>query len=641
MATSMIDMRKNHDVLILALVTVGLFIVSCIVRIIIADYPKGVGVLPDEVRYLSLASSLLNDGQLIQRGGLSSFQKILYPLSILPAYLFDDPHTRVRAITILNCIYVSSALFPALILARRLFSSKAPVIVCLLFTLIVPDMCYSMTFLSESAYLPLALWLIAVCLVALEKQGRSKMAWSLGSGLLCYLAYLAKEVALGFALAFLIMLIVQIARDQGHRRICCLSLGFFIAGLAIPFIVLKLTLFSGLLNSYNQTDPRVLANPYTLFFALYALCMDFMHYAIAFAFFPLILPALTWRRLTRRDRELYLFCLLSCAFILLAVVYTISIREDVGHTGIRPHLRYAAPIMLPLLFLTVKQVARRDGVAIMRNPAMITVALTSTVAVMLLVVFMFGSGDYSQGFDYAQFHVLRLVKEACGALPVDPNFDVSGTLATDSIYKGTWLEINPGIWMARIVVSVYLVAGMLLLMGRQRVGGGVAVLTCIAIAMIANTLGMYQYNTSVYKVSESSVNETCMMENVIDTLPQGDQVLIVYDDESSAMNNQMDVYIDNSRLNCSYIQLKDFKSVLEDDDGSQKKLLIESDATMGDNIYAANGRTNDENAGIAYILVHSGQGLKLSSSCAHDVTPDWITGYMLYRITPGSAIALK
>lgn len=208
--------RKSNDTLILVLVTVGLFALSCAMRFFLADFQKGIGVLPDEIRYLDLASSLFNDGQLVERGGLSSFQKILYPLSLSPAFLVDDPETRVRVIALLNSIYVSSAVFPALVLARRLFTSKAPVIVCLVFTLVMPDMCYSMTFLSECIYLPLVLWLVACCLRALETRGRAGYAWCAGAGLLCYVTYLAKEVALGFALAFIVMMVVRICRPMRY-----------------------------------------------------------------------------------------------------------------------------------------------------------------------------------------------------------------------------------------------------------------------------------------------------------------------------------------------------------------------------------------------------------------------------------------
>ena len=687
--------RKSNDTLILVLVTVGLFALSCAMRFFLADFQKGIGVLPDEIRYLDLASSLFNDGQLVERGGLSSFQKILYPLSLSPAFLVDDPETRVRVIALLNSIYVSSAVFPALVLARRLFTSKAPVIVCLVFTLVMPDMCYSMTFLSECIYLPLVLWLVACCLRALETRGRAGYAWCAGAGLLCYVTYLAKEVALGFALAFIVMMVVRICRPmryadansgllshpahpsrdaacgdaklvpsgklaclrhaqtvlaRPHRAQCvpardarihaCISLVCFFVTFAIPFIILKLTLFSGLLNSYNQTDPSVLLNPYTLLFSLYAFLSDTTHFVIAFMFFPLVLPALTWPRLTRRERDLYLFCLLAFVFILLIVIYTISIREDLGHVGIRPHVRYVAPLFLPLLFLTIKQLLRGDGAAIMRSPRVFCAAIASTLAVCLLVVFMLGSGDYSQGFDNAQFHVLRLLDDRISTLPIDPGADPSQSAAVSDIYHGALLDINPGTWLAKVLVCAYLLFGMWAVASRRHPGAAVFVPVAIMLVMIANNVGAYQYNDSVYRIEDDEVTEMRLLADFVDGLDRGEQVLFVLDDAGSAFNNHSDVYIDNRRLNCVYILERQLRSALGAGAIAQKALLLQGDATMGDNIFGANGRTCDDASGIGYIVTPSSQRLRFAPECAQDVTPEGIEDIVIYRVVPDAAIAL-
>lgn len=678
--------RKSNDTLILVLVTVGLFALSCAMRFFLADFQKGIGVLPDEIRYLNLASSLFNDGQLVERGGLSSFQKILYPLSLFPAFLVDDPETRVRVIALLNSIYVSSAVFPALVLARRLFTSKAPVIVCLVFTLVMPDMCYSMTFLSECIYLPLVLWLVACCLRALETRGRAGYAWCAGAGALCFITYLAKEVALGFALAFIVMMVVRICRPmryadansgllshpvhpsrdaaaelarlrhaqtvlvRPHRAQCvpardarihaCISLVCFFVTFAIPFIILKLTLFSGLLNSYNQTDPSVLLNPYTLLFSLYAFLSDTTHFVIAFMFFPLVLPALTWPRLTRRERDLYLFCLLAFVFILLIVIYTISIREDLGHVGIRPHVRYVAPLFLPLLFLTIKQLLRGDGAAIMHSPRVFCAAIASTLAVCLLVVFMLGSGDYSQGFDNAQFHVLRLLDDRISTLPIDPGADPSQSAAVSDIYHGALLDINPGTWFAKVLVCAYLLFGMWAVASRRHPGAAVFVPVAIMLVMIANNVGAYQYNDSVYRIEDDEVTEMRLLADFVDGLDRGEQVLFVLDDASSAFNNHSDVYIDNRRLNCVYILERQLRSALGAGAIAQKALLLQGDATMGDNIFGANGRTCDDASGIGYIVTPSSQRLRFAPECAQDVTPEGIEDTVIYRVVPDAAIAL-
>lgn len=678
--------RDNHDIRVLVLIAAGLFVLSSVVRFCLSDFPKCIGVLPDEVRYLNLAASLFNEGQLVERGGFSSFQKILYPLALSPAFLADDPLLRVRLIALLNSIYVSSAVFPALLLARRLFTSRTPVIICLLFTLVMPDMCYSMTFLSECVYLPLALWLIACCLRAFEARGRAGYAWCAGAGLLCYVTYLAKEVALGFALAFIVMMIVRICRSmryadansglpshpthpsrdaaaelaclrhaqtvlaKPHRAQCgsardarihaCISLICFFAAFAIPFLLLKFTLFSGLLNSYNQTDPSVLLNPYTLLFAIYALASDATHFAIAFAFFPLVLPALTWPRLTRRERDLYLFCLLAFVFILLIVVYTISIREDLGHVGIRPHVRYVAPIFLPLLFLTIKQLLRGDGTAIMRTPIAFAAAIALTLGMCLLVVFMLGNGDYSQGFDNAQFHSLRLLGEQVPALPIDPNAGPSTSSSAKDIYHGSFLEINPGIWLAKALVCTYLVFGMWAIASRRHPRAAVGVPVLIALAMIAGNVGAYQYNDSVYRVDAEETAEICAVNEFVFALPDGEQVLVVVDDENSSFNNLMDVYLENGRLNCAYILERQLRNALEEGAISQRELLLASDDTVGDNIFDANGRTCDDDAGIAYIVMPETQKLKFDEGATLDVTPEWFEDIVVLQLVPDASVAL-
>lgn len=636
-------MPKNRDTLILTLVAAAFFVVSIIVRFLLADFPKGVGVLPDEIRYLDLASSLLNEGQLIERGGFSSFQKILYPLSLLPAYLADDPQMRVTLIALLNSIYVSSAVFPALLIARRLFATKVSVVICLLFTVIMPDMCYSMTFLSECIYLPLVLWLVACYLRALEARGRAGYVWCAVAGLLCYVTYLAKEVALGFALAFIVMMIVRIVRE--HRTMsaaatCAVSLVCFIAGFILPFIILKLTLFSGLLNSYNQTDPSVLINPYTLLFSLYAFLSDTTHFVIALAFFPLVLPALTWPRLTRRERELYLFCLLAFVFILLIVIYTISIREDLGHVGIRPHVRYVAPIFLPLLFLTIKQIVRGDGVAIMRNPVSFAGAIAATIAGCLLVIFMLGTGDYSQGFDSAQFHSLRLLAEQLPGLPIDPNADLSARSGGKDIYHGEFLDISPGIWLSKALVCAYLVFGMWAFASRKHPKFALAVPILIAVAMIANNVGAYQYNNAVYRIDDEEAAEMCALEGLVDGLPEGEQVLVVVDDENSAFNNHTDVYVDNSRLNCTYIREEQLRSTLEQGPVDHRQLLLASGQTMGDNIFGVNGRVCDDTAGITYVVAPRSQRLNFANGVATDVTPDGIESVIVYRLASDVPVLL-
>lgn len=618
---SLEEKRRWDPARVTWLAAIVLFIASFVVRFVLADFPKGIGVLPDEIRYIDLASSLFNHGELIERGGYASFQKILYPLSLFPAFLADDPQVRVRIIAALNSLYLSSALFPALLLARRLFKGALPVLICLLFTLIMPDMAYSMTFLSECVYLPLVLWIVWLALVTLGQKGSKAVVASAGLGLLCFAAYLAKEVALGFVLAFTLMLVLRMARaGKGERRSAAVNLTAFLAPLVIAFISLKLTLFSGLLNSYDQANPSVLLDPYTILFALYALASDATHFAIAFMFFPLAIPAFTWSRLSEEEKELYLFCILSFAFILLAVVYTISIREDLGHVGIRPHVRYVAPLFLPLLFLTIKQLWRNDGLALLeRAPRFLGFALL-TLAMGLFSLGFLGTGDYSQGFDYAQFHMVRMADESFEE--GGEEFSAAATVDEDDIYHGDAFEINPVIWLFKLGFCLYLAFGVRVYTAKRHHWIRVVYLALIALVMIGNTVGAYLYNYAVYRISEEDAREFAAVDGFIDSLEPDAQVLIVCDEGSSHFNNLMDVYVDNDALNCSYIESDSFKDLVSAG-STPKEILVESDATMGDNIFKANGRTNVADGGIRYVIMSAtNHSAFLSGETACDDTPE-------------------
>lgn len=625
---------------LLFLLVVAFFVVSSLVRFFLADFPKGVGVLPDEIRYLDLASSLLNHGELIERGGYASFQKILYPLALFPAFLADDPQMRVTLIALLNSMYLSSSVFPALLIARRLFKKSMPIIACILFTLIMPDMAYSMTFLSECVYLPLVLWIVWLAVVSLSASGRKAILLFIALGMLCFLAYLAKEVALGFVMANVLMLAIRLARAKGGER---KGLGFallaFLLAFALPFAVLKLTLFSGLLNSYDQANPSVLLDPYTLLFAFYALVSDLTHFAIAFMFFPLIVPAFTWSRLTEDERRLYQFCVLSFVFILLAVVYTISIREDLGHVGIRPHVRYVAPLFLPLLFLTIKQLLRNDGSSLQVRPMLLEFFVLVVCVMGILSLAFLGTGDYSQGFDSAQYHVVRMADENIGDL--HEGSGASDASESDDIYHGEDLEINPMIWLLKLSFCIFLGFGTWAYITRKHAWARYALLGVVALCMIMNSVGAYLYNSSVYRIEQTDAEEFSSISTFLGELDPDEQVLIVCDEGSSHFNNLMDVYVENRELNYSYIEVDEFKDLLADATTAEM-LLANSDATMGDNIFKANGRTNDANAGIAYVVmsVKSSDKAPLDSTFAADMTPEGFEHAKIFWIAPGGDISL-
>ena len=103
----------------LALVAL-LFFACTIVYGLLSSYPRQLAVYSDELRYLDVARSLLAGRGLRVRNMPSDYQKILYPLCILPALLLKSTAAQITAIGWLNAAYMASAVFPAYALAKTM-----------------------------------------------------------------------------------------------------------------------------------------------------------------------------------------------------------------------------------------------------------------------------------------------------------------------------------------------------------------------------------------------------------------------------------------------------------------------------------------------------------------------------------------
>lgn len=94
------------------------FAVCAVVYGVLSSYPREMAVYSDELRYLDVARSLWQGRGLRVRNMPSDYQKILYPLFILPALALKTTAAQITAIGWLNALYASSAVFPAYALCR-------------------------------------------------------------------------------------------------------------------------------------------------------------------------------------------------------------------------------------------------------------------------------------------------------------------------------------------------------------------------------------------------------------------------------------------------------------------------------------------------------------------------------------------
>ncbi len=693
--------RKLQGADRLLLLAVVLFAVSTVVRTILADFPKAADVMPDEMRYLDLARSLLTDGTLTIRGVQTTFQKILYPIALMPAMLFHDPLAQVKAMGFLNALYASSAVFPAYVLARRIAPGLWPGVACLAIAVLLPDLCYSMTFMSESLYLPLSLWLLVLLWDALEKQGRRGIVLAVVGGVLCYVAYLCKEVALAYVIVVALMFAVRAVRRALEVRkearaaasaqragaevsaasaapaltnaaspesatasdavpesaapakprphVACAvvndmafvdsfaRMALFLAGFLLPFALMKLTLFSGMLNSYNQSSLDILQSLYVDVFAFHALALGLVHFALGFAFFPLVLPLVSWRRFPREHRVFLALISLVLLVSFLTVVFTISMREDAGHVALRQHLRYVGPLLVPFAFYLVRMATtgpRPQWGETLGRGHVLTVALTAFCVGILL---LFGTANLYQGLDSATLRVFRAVCELDATIPAEKFDAAMGGLAAIPDDEPL-LEIDAAVWAVRALIVALAVAGTVAFCARGRRGqwGARCVVGVVLAFCLANTVACCVHNQEAYGTGEDSVSEALAIDAALDALPDGAQVLIVYDDSNTVANNLATTYIVDRRHTYRYVNEEDVRDNLAEDGTLAASVLPGGSESNGLTPSMTEG--SGSLAAPTYVLVDEQQDLHVSNENALIIEHDPVVRFTLYCVPNGDPV---
>ena len=312
----------------LALVAL-LFFACTIVYGLLSSYPRQLAVYSDELRYLDVARSLLAGRGLRVRNMPSDYQKILYPLCILPALLLKSTAAQITAIGWLNAAYMASAVFPAYALANTIRMNPHRTVFLVGVTAVLPTMSAASTFMSETVFLPLSLWQVYFFLRAMLAAPRARIGWCAAAGAFCYLLYLNKEVALYYLIAWVLVRAWVWWHDKASWKAELAATAALLGSFLACFLLAKATLFRGLGNSYNQTS---WLNAEQWRFLPFALACDALFTVLAFWVFPVLLPICGLHRPRKgsdaRRTQLPLFLLLSLAIGVAVIAWSITVRED-------------------------------------------------------------------------------------------------------------------------------------------------------------------------------------------------------------------------------------------------------------------------------------------------------------------------
>ena len=462
------------------------FLVCAVVYGLLSSYPRELAVYSDELRYLDVARSLLQGRGLRVRNMPSDYQKILYPLCILPALLLRTTAAQITAIGWLNAVYMASAVFPAYALARAMRLSPRRTAFLVGVTAVLPTMSAAATFMSETVFLPLSLWQVYFFLRAMLAAPRARVGWCAAAGAFCYLLYLNKEVALYYLIAWVLVRGWVWWHDKAGWRaeLACNAalLGSFLA----CFVLAKVTLFRGLGNSYNQTG-WLTGEQWR--FLPFALVCDALFTVLAFWVYPVLLPLCGLHRPRRgsdaRRTQLPLFLLLCLGIGVAVIAWSITVREDLHDPSPRQHMRYLEPLLIPLLAVTMDTLDEALTPARKRLLAALTALWGIGFAVVCRAIGA-GAGDNTllQWFDF--------VADRTDRLPGG-----SQTL---------WLTV----WRVCIVLGVAVLGAVLVRHRGRRVLAAAALVLCAACY-----LGEWRINRWTYAIpAESAAGASALNESL-------------------------------------------------------------------------------------------------------------------------------
>lgn len=462
------------------------FLVCAVVYGLLSSYPRELAVYSDELRYLDVARSLLQGRGLRVRNMPSDYQKILYPLCILPALLLRTTAAQITAIGWLNAVYMASAVFPAYALARAMRLNPRRTAFLVGVTAVLPTMSAAATFMSETVFLPLSLWQVYFFLRAMLAAPRARVGWCAAAGAFCYLLYLNKEVALYYLIAWVLVRGWVWWHDKAGWRaeLACNAalLGSFLA----CFVLAKVTLFRGLGNSYNQTG-WLTGEQWR--FLPFALVCDALFTVLAFWVYPVLLPLCGLHRPRRgsdaRRTQLPLFLLLCLGIGVAVIAWSITVREDLHDPSPRQHMRYLEPLLIPLLAVTMDTLDEALTPARKRLLAALT-ALWGIGFIVVCRAIGAGAGDNTllQWFDF--------VADRTDRLPGG-----SQTL---------WLAV----WRVCIVLGVAVLGAVLVRHRGRRVLAAAALVLCAACY-----LGEWRINRWTYAIpTESAAGASALNESL-------------------------------------------------------------------------------------------------------------------------------
>lgn len=428
-------LKKNKDMMALFLCV----LLHTIVLYIICDFRKALATYGDELLYYDIARSIFN-GQGLQVHGISfQFRNLAYCYYLVPFFCISNSVLRMHAITLANSFLMSLCVIPEWLICKQLCLRKRDRWFVVILMMIWPDMLTAGTMMSENLYWILSLTAMYFCIksILIHKKLSTVM-----SAFFCYLAYFCKETAICIFLAYVafgilypciegVLLSVDVKGDMhkywkrvkySYRKFLSdrvwINLIIFVSVFAGCYLLFQKVLLKDVGNYYSFVDFSSMYSRYGVMYFFYGILYYMVASVVAFMVYPVLYPALHYKKSSRDLCKVYLFAVILLVGMLLMIDLSITVREDLGRIVPRVHLRYIASLIglfLPALFRTIVDVQNdKDYMLKSKKNAFWLWSVFWIICAFFYKGVLGGCANENAGLAFSQFLAMQMNNESVG-----------------------------------------------------------------------------------------------------------------------------------------------------------------------------------------------------------------------------------
>lgn len=187
-APSVLDRARQRTVALTpGVILGGLFLLSVVVRMVLAIPHRSAGYFPDEWIYAGLSRSIAH-GHLSIHGDTAHFPAILQPLLAAPLWRFLPVETAYRLVQVENAIAASTVVIPVYVLAKFVGLPRWQRYVSCVYALVIPALTWIPVAITDFVAYPLALGAVAAGVQAIDRPSPRRQFLFLALAVLATLA---------------------------------------------------------------------------------------------------------------------------------------------------------------------------------------------------------------------------------------------------------------------------------------------------------------------------------------------------------------------------------------------------------------------------------------------------------------------